>query len=104
MTPEEVNALPEKVRQYISDLATISDPAGMVQEIAGLKDQVAELVETRATALREHANKKLEEAAIAVSGLREDGSVHGPWNRIYAARIVRSLKEPTPTPGQKEET
>ncbi|KKN58410.1 hypothetical protein LCGC14_0552230 [marine sediment metagenome] len=59
ITPEEINALPERIRRHIHDLATISDPAGMVQEIASLKDQVAELVETRATALREHANEKL---------------------------------------------
>jgi hypothetical protein len=27
-TPENINALPEPIRQYIHDLATVCDPAG----------------------------------------------------------------------------
>jgi hypothetical protein len=37
--PESINNLPEGVRTYIHNLATICDPSGMVQEIACLKDQ-----------------------------------------------------------------
>ena len=43
VTAEEINSLPEHLRRYVRDLETICDPAGMVQEIAGLKMQVAEL-------------------------------------------------------------
>jgi len=43
MTPDEINALPERVRQYIHDLETNADPAGTIQENALLKDQTREL-------------------------------------------------------------
>jgi hypothetical protein len=43
LTPDEINALPERERRYIHELSTICDPAGMVQEIAALKDQVSQL-------------------------------------------------------------
>ena len=36
-TPENINALPEPIREYIHGLETICDPAGMVQEIALLR-------------------------------------------------------------------
>ena len=38
MTAEEVNALPEKVRDYIHQLATNADPSGMVRENMQLRD------------------------------------------------------------------
>lgn len=37
--PENVNALPKPVRDYIYRLETICDPAGMVREITMLRDQ-----------------------------------------------------------------
>lgn len=43
VTSEEINALPEHMRRFVRDLETIADPARMVQEIAALKDQVAQL-------------------------------------------------------------
>lgn len=43
-TPEAINNLPESLRKYIHDLETICDPAGMVQEIASLKEQRDALV------------------------------------------------------------
>lgn len=43
MTPEEINALPDRVRQYIHDLETNADPAGTIQDNALLKDQTREL-------------------------------------------------------------
>jgi len=42
-TPENINALPEPIRQYISDLETQSDPAGMVRENTLLKDQLKQM-------------------------------------------------------------
>ena len=38
MTAEEVNALPEKARDYIHQLATNADPSGMVRENMQLRD------------------------------------------------------------------
>ena len=40
MTSDEINALPEKVRGYVHDLQANCDPAGNVQTIASLKEQV----------------------------------------------------------------
>jgi hypothetical protein len=37
-TPEEINALPEKFRQYIHDLVTRCDKSGDVQTIAILRE------------------------------------------------------------------
>jgi len=42
-TPENINALPEPIRIYLHDLETICDPAGMVQEIALLKENIKAL-------------------------------------------------------------
>lgn len=43
MTPEEINALPDRVRLYIHELETNADPAGLVQENMLLKDQTRQL-------------------------------------------------------------
>lgn len=43
VTVDEINALPDRIREYIHDVSTLCDPAGMVQEIAALKDQVGQL-------------------------------------------------------------
>lgn len=37
-TPDEINALPEKVRRYIHDLVTRCDKSGDVQTIAMLRE------------------------------------------------------------------
>ena len=42
-TVENINALPESLRKYIHDLETVCDPAGMVQEIAILREYKAAL-------------------------------------------------------------
>jgi hypothetical protein len=42
-TPENINALPDPIRLYIHDLETLSDPAGIVMDLANLKEQVQEL-------------------------------------------------------------
>lgn len=51
-TPAEINALPEKVRHFIHDLESRCDPAGELQELACLRQNVAALsaalVEARA--------------------------------------------------------
>lgn len=39
LTAEAINALPEPIRRRIHDLETICDPAGMVQELADLREQ-----------------------------------------------------------------
>jgi len=44
MTPDEINALPERVRKYIHDLETRCDPAGEVQERWSLREQRDALV------------------------------------------------------------
>ncbi len=43
MTPDEINALPDRVRNYIYALETNADPAGTIQENGLLKDQTREL-------------------------------------------------------------
>jgi hypothetical protein len=44
VTAEEINSLPEKLRRYIHDLATRSDPAGDIRTIGSLKGQRDALV------------------------------------------------------------
>ena len=67
ITSDEINALPEHVRRYVRDLETICDPAGMVQEIAALRDQV------RALTLRLNAGiEKRENIARDVQRLRDE--------------------------------
>ena len=39
MTAKEVNALPERVRNYIHDLESFADPAGLVQRNWALEEQ-----------------------------------------------------------------
>ena len=39
-TSENVNALPEGLRSYVSGLETMCDPAGMVAENVHLKDEI----------------------------------------------------------------
>jgi hypothetical protein len=34
MTPDEINALPDRVRRYIHDLETNCDPAGTIRDNA----------------------------------------------------------------------
>ena len=67
VTAEEINSLPEHLRRYVRDLETICDPAGMVQEIAGLKMQVAELAARyergKAEGVREERIQRLEATA-----------------------------------------
>lgn len=43
MNAAEINALPQRLRNYIHDLETRCDPSGDVQTIAILRDQVNEL-------------------------------------------------------------
>ena len=43
-TPENINALPEPLRQYIHQLETLSDPARLVWQNMALKDQLAALL------------------------------------------------------------
>jgi len=42
-TPAAINALPMPLRRYIHDIETICGHAGMVQDLAALRDQVAQL-------------------------------------------------------------
>ena len=56
-TPEEVNNLPEGLRRYIMQLETRCDPAGDVQTIAALRENI--------DALSEY-NKALEQALTAL--------------------------------------
>lgn len=42
-TAECINALPKPLRQYIHDLETMADPAGIIQENALLQDQTRQL-------------------------------------------------------------
>jgi hypothetical protein len=44
MTPDEINALPDRVRQYIHDIETRCDPTGEVQTIWSQREQIAGLV------------------------------------------------------------
>ena len=38
-TPENINALPEPIRQYIHDLQTVCDPAGDIQILHLLREE-----------------------------------------------------------------
>lgn len=108
LTPEEINALPERIRRHIHDLATLCDPAGMVQEIGALKDQVAQLTERHAqerAAQSPAVNEKLEgmaqgQDACAAScqqaidrGDKDDGI--RTWKLAHEdfARLLRAMKE-----------
>lgn len=42
-TSENINALPGRLRDYIHDLEALADPAGIVAELALLRDQNAHL-------------------------------------------------------------
>jgi len=42
-TASAINALPAPLRKYIHDVEAMCDPAGMVQQIAALRDQVDQL-------------------------------------------------------------
>ena len=44
LSAEEINGLPEKLRRYIHDIETRSDPAGDVAQIASLTEQRDALV------------------------------------------------------------
>jgi len=51
-TAEQINRLPEPLRNYIHDLETLCDPAGMVQDNASLREQneqMETLLNTRLT-------------------------------------------------------
>ena len=39
-TPDNINSLPEPIRQYIADLETMCDPAGIIAENTLLRDQI----------------------------------------------------------------
>lgn len=54
-TPENINALPKPVRDYIHALETNCDPAGMVAENTLLKDQLAALTPAIRAALQQPA-------------------------------------------------
>lgn len=56
-TPDEINALPEKFRQYIHDLETRTDKSGDVQTIALLRED------------REALQKRMEELQSGLEGL-----------------------------------
>ncbi len=43
-TPEAINALPDPVRQYVTDLATQCDPAGIVAENTIARDTIQSLL------------------------------------------------------------
>jgi len=71
VTAQEVNSLPEKLRRYIHDLATRSDPAGDIRTIASLTDQRDALVRRvkeleKATLMRDELRVK-----NCFSGFRE---------------------------------
>ena len=69
VTAEEINSLPEHLRRYVRDLETICDPAGMVQEIAGLKMQVAELAARYERGKAEGVRDEREACAVVVDAL-----------------------------------
>jgi hypothetical protein len=59
-SPDEINALPEKFRQYIHDLETRCDKSGDVQTIALLKED------------REALQRRVEELEAEVNGKEKD--------------------------------
>ena len=63
LTPNEINALPERVRRYVYDLETRCDPAGDIRTISALRENQDALVtkvrllEAEARRLREAIKK-----------------------------------------------
>jgi hypothetical protein len=76
-TAANINALPESLRRYIHDLETNCDPAGLVQQIAALKDQVNQL--------------------LALLPRTADGATVMPDQRVYIATVFERFPwEPGP--------
>jgi hypothetical protein len=42
--PEAINSLPDGIRKYIHDLETLSDPTGIIQEHAVMKNRIEALI------------------------------------------------------------
>lgn len=63
---EAINSLPMPLREYIHNIETVCDPAGMVQEIAALKQNEKHLLARieYLNALLEELQNKSEEAAL----------------------------------------
>lgn len=85
----EINALPEHVRRYVYDLETRCDPAGDVQTIASLREQVAGLLAERArsepivAAALELARRRAEKRAAdrtSRDAFNRAHYAHGFWN------------------------
>jgi hypothetical protein len=61
---ENINALPEGIRKYVHELATLCDPAGIVQENILLKDaiqalevKIVELEEEKSSIITRRSNE-----------------------------------------------
>lgn len=60
MTNNEINSLPEKARQFIHDLVSFADPAGLVQTNFRLSEENEYLLKLVANIERETAEKVVE--------------------------------------------
>lgn len=69
MTPEEVNALPPKVKDYIHALSTRCDPAGDIQELVCRREQVKAL-EILGAELKKDVSTYVAELKLAQGALK----------------------------------
>ena len=84
-TPENINALPAPVRQYIHDLETRCDPAGDVRTIAMLQENVQALI---------HLLEERGKTALSVGKPEENLYVWGTdaaTERVQKALVERDL-------------
>lgn len=95
MTNDEINALPERVRKYIHDLETRTDPAGEVQERWALREERDALLirvrELEAIKAPHHASItfSLDTEQYRQRDPRErNGSIHYLVDRLLAGETV----------------
>jgi len=103
VTPEEVNALPEHIRRYVRDIETICDPAGMVQEIAGLRMQVEQLTAALTAAYARGVEQEQERCANIVWEVTKYMGIHEKQGTLVA-ELEQAIRHPQcqPPKGGKE--
>ena len=101
VTPEEVNALPEHIRRYVRDIETICDPAGMVQEIAGLRMQVEQLTAALTAAYARRVEQEQERCANIVWEVTKYMGIHEKQGTLVA-ELEQAIRHPQGQPPTKE--
>jgi hypothetical protein len=82
MTPDEINALPDRVRRYIMMLETDADPSGTIRSEMHLREQ-CEALELRVNELR----MAIEQALCCTPSVRDGAIIYdcgNPWEILRA--------------------